>query len=111
MSLPPLGHRVPVAGGIPGVRPETRRDGGQGMLSKNSSLRRSGAPRARVALRGPTLSMILAGALMLQADVRAGAGQGRDTRPTRTIRVQGLKVSLEEMRRLEEKLAKDRPVG
>src|SRR5436309_2786139 len=110
-SLPPLGHHVPVAGGIPDVRRETRRDEGQGMISKNSSLRRSGAARARVSLRGPTLCIILAGALMLQGDVRAGAGQGRDTRPTRTIRVQGIKVSLEEIRHLEEKLAKDRPAG
>src|SRR5213594_1952249 len=102
-SLPPLRHDVPVAWGVPGARRETRRDGGQGMISKNSSHRRTGAARARVALRGATLSMTLAGVLMLQGDVRAGPGQGRDTRPTLTIRVQGLKVGLEEMRRLEEK--------
>src|SRR5262245_39003030 len=81
------------------------------MIPENSSLPRPGSARAILVLRGATLVTALAGVVMLQADVQAGPKRVHERGPARTIRVQGVRVTLEDMRRIEAELAKRRPEG
>lgn len=76
------------------------------MLLECWSPRRPGTARAIVALRSAILATVTAVVLTLLGDVQAESARVRERGPTRTIRSRGLRVSLEEMRRIEGELAK-----